>query len=1289
MCESQPYMPGRPVPRADNYTPVIPRAKRSETGATIIQITSEPYTEHSIMQAYGSPSGITNPGNKTEHAIKELESGIVVTLYHVKKRPENLTLCLRSQLFTMVFVRALGGKPVYTVDLSQLKEIVTDPLPRLARCPEGVFVEKPELAITIYFGATFMLNSLTFSVKDRTDFTVIEVAIRDCLEKIANENAYSRKQRWLYREYSKIQQLSGGFLHSSKDGKINIKQIMTWLLQHTDSITKHYLMLTKGKLCFSSDSLEIHQFSQLLSELFKPNPVVERLLKDYGQSLPDCNCILSSASFNKFLTSEQNEEVDPSFITRLMSTCLAPTKGPFFDLRFTAREFEDYLYSESNSILDPRERTVHQDMGYSLSCYWIASSHNTYLTGDQWKSESHVEAYVRSLQMGCRCVELDCWDGPDGKPIITHGKTLTGKIRVVDVLKTIKEHAWEVSEYPLILSLENHCNLVQQRIIATQLKEIFGDELLTEQVDVNETCLPSPQNLLRKVIIKNKKLQRDGRLMENKNYVDLADLNDNDTKKHAILHMKYAAERKWYEYNVVLTDTHICFTPHVVEVEEEVEFEEIDDDYYEGFDLEDEDDGDEACGLNSLLWYHGKIKRSAAESLLEENRMHGDGTFLVRDSDRGGLALSFLVQGVITHTQIKTRFDSEGRKQYLIGNEVWHNSLADMYKFYKTHKLTYKERGLSINLTYAVCKLDFVYQPWYYRYVDRVTAEDFLRRIPKDGVFLVRPSSVEDSFSLTLRFCRRISHYQIDYKKGKFVLGKFRFSSMEKLIEYFKRHPLYKSARLTQAASNDMVDETVEDEMYCAPEVYSMVSAAEKLVTVRAIFDFHGTSDDELSFKRGALISNVVVADEAWWRGDHAGFVNKLFPANYVELVDKENGSGIGSDAPAESILALADCHFDETKSRDSMHYFTLTHRNLLGNLQIGSKVKAEIEEWRTFVINYKAKINSETLEMQRQERAKNIAQELSDLVVYCQAVPYSPNRSLRFYEISSFSEERLDPEMIHYNQIQLSRVYPRFLRLSSTNFDPIPKWNIGCQMVAMNYQTPGKAMQINQAMFLQNGRSGYVLKPRFMNESHYNPADIHSLKVHVESVVLSVSVLGGRNLGVLSSGMGVTQPFVAVEVLGLPLDSQRERTRMLNSKNSLNPIWKNETFVFHITCPDLAFVRFEVGSEDNEGAYLGQATFHLKSIRAGYRSVHLLNTYSEPLGMSTLLVYIDLKNPKEEEEKNVFRIVEETRKLYAELSSSDENDRRRREKLLETEQKLLEYLDRSRITGMRRTWRR
>lgn len=69
---------------------------------------------------------------------------------------------------------------------------------------------------------------------------------------------------------------------------------------------------------------------------------------------------------------------------------------------------------------------------------------------------------------------MDCWDGPDGKPLIYHGRTLTTRIQFVDVVQCIKEHAFATSEYPVILSIENHCNPKQQKFMANTLDEILG-----------------------------------------------------------------------------------------------------------------------------------------------------------------------------------------------------------------------------------------------------------------------------------------------------------------------------------------------------------------------------------------------------------------------------------------------------------------------------------------------------------------------------------------------------------------------------------------------------------------------------------------------------------------------------------------------------------------------------------------------------------------------------------------------------------------------------------------------
>jgi phosphatidylinositol phospholipase C delta len=66
--------------------------------------------------------------------------------------------------------------------------------------------------------------------------------------------------------------------------------------------------------------------------------------------------------------------------------------------------------------------------------YYINSSHNTYLSGHQLYGLSSCEMYIRALIIGSRSVELDCWDGESGEPIITHGHTLTSKLLFRDVV---------------------------------------------------------------------------------------------------------------------------------------------------------------------------------------------------------------------------------------------------------------------------------------------------------------------------------------------------------------------------------------------------------------------------------------------------------------------------------------------------------------------------------------------------------------------------------------------------------------------------------------------------------------------------------------------------------------------------------------------------------------------------------------------------------------------------------------------------------------------------------------
>ncbi|XP_009873653.1 PREDICTED: 1-phosphatidylinositol 4,5-bisphosphate phosphodiesterase eta-2 [Apaloderma vittatum] len=569
--------------------------------------------------------------------------------------------------------------------------------------------------------------------------------------------------------------------------------------------------------------------------------------------------------------------------------------------------FTNYMRSPAGDIFNPEHFQVNQDMSYPLSHYFITSSHNTYLMGDQLMSQSRVDMYAWVLQAGCRCVEVDCWDGPDGEPIVHHGYTLTSKILFKDVIETINKYAFIKNEYPVILSIENHCSVVQQKKMAQYLTEILGDKLDLSSVNNDDsTKLPSPASLKGKILVKGKKLPAN-----------------------------------------------------------------ISDDAEEG-EVSDEDSADEMDDDCKIMNGDASTNRKRVENIAKKK-----------------------LDSLIKESKIR---DCEDPNNFTVTT------------------------------------------------------------LPSSGKAGLKSDSKKDVESG--------EDFSTNKRHSRSLMGSF--SKRKK-----------KGSKLKKATS----------------------------------------------------------------------------------LEEGED------DSDSQGNLA-----------RSSVHY---------------------------------SRIN-------RQKKTMKLSRALSDLVKYTKSVGIHDVETeiSSSWQVSSFSEtkahqilQQKPAQYLRFNQHQLSRIYPSSYRVDSSNYNPQPFWNAGCQLVALNYQSEGRMLQLNRAKFSANGNCGYVLKPNCMCQGVFNPNSEDPLPGQLKKQLV-LRIISGQQLpkprdSMLGDRGEIIDPFVEVEVIGLPVDCFKEQTRVVDD-NGFNPMWE-ETLVFTVHMPEIALVRFLVWDHDPIGRdFIGQRTIAFSSMMPGYRHVYL-----------------------------------------------------------------------------------
>ncbi|XP_046839903.1 1-phosphatidylinositol 4,5-bisphosphate phosphodiesterase eta-2-like [Xenia sp. Carnegie-2017] len=329
-------------------------------------------------------------------------------------------------------------------------------------------------------------------------------------QKAAVDGSLHPKRKWLFDTFDSYD--------NNRSGSIDFKELIKIVASLNIAMTKEQLM-NKYKefnqdldesVAGKKSGLDKAQFASFFESISKRSDIEETVMAKYSSN----GTYLTCEELHNFLTKSQgmtNATVEDCKLTIQSYEMIDEYKSKNC---LSIDGFSCYLLSKEGNIYDDSHDSLYQDFTQPLSHYFISSSHNTYLEGDQLRGTASVEAYISALKKGCRCVELDCWDGDDGEPVIYHGHTLVNKILFKDVIQAIEKFAFTTSQYPVILSLENHCSISQQEKMASYLKTILGDKLFSKCVDTSLKDLPSPEFFKNKILIKGKKFNDDGFMLE-------------------------------------------------------------------------------------------------------------------------------------------------------------------------------------------------------------------------------------------------------------------------------------------------------------------------------------------------------------------------------------------------------------------------------------------------------------------------------------------------------------------------------------------------------------------------------------------------------------------------------------------------------------------------------------------------------------------------------------------------------------------------------------------------------
>ncbi|CAI7750067.1 unnamed protein product [Closterium sp. NIES-54] len=226
-----------------------------------------------------------------------------------------------------------------------------------------------------------------------------------------------------------------------------------------------------------------------------------------------------------------------------------------------------------------------------------------------------------------------------------------------------------------------------------------------------------------------------------------------------------------------------------------------------------------------------------------------------------------------------------------------------------------------------------------------------------------------------------------------------------------------------------------------------------------------------------------------------------------------------------------------------------------------------------------------------------------------------------------------LSSRLPYFTQRNLLRIYPFGLRVTSSNYDPMPAWLHGAQMVAMNMQGYGRPLWIVHGFFSANGGCGYIKKPDFYltpgkqlegisegdesaagsTEGVYDPSVPRPIQMTLRvRVVVGTGWLERYGKGHFDT---YSKPdfYCKVSIEGAPSDSAEKK--LDTCSDDWCPCWDGTTLEFPLILPELALLCIEVLEKDQfNDEFAGQAVLPVASLKPGFRCVSLYDRKGHPL---------------------------------------------------------------------------